>query len=157
MTLKARIVFSVIVFALALFGVFWFAGDRDVMPAPTNAASADMNVVSFGSWISNQSQAAIIPHTAVYEHGQQLFLEQGCGACHTIRGLPGAEGKIGPDLTHVGSRRLIASGALKGGLGNIEGWIASAQHIKPGNKMPSFDRLTGRQLRDVAAYLASLK
>jgi cytochrome c oxidase subunit 2 len=52
---------------------------------------------------------------------------------------------------------MIGAGAVPGGVGNIAGWIASAQHLKPGNAMPSFDQLAGPQLRALAAYLESLK
>jgi cytochrome c oxidase subunit 2 len=87
--------------------------------------------------------------------GREFFVDLGCGACHTVRGV--AEGRLGPDLTQVGARRSLAAGTLKNGIGNLAGWIASAQHIKPGNRMPSYDQLEGRQLRALAAYLESLK
>ena len=47
--------------------------------------------------------------------------------------------------------------ALPGGIGNIAAWITSAQHLKPGNAMPSYDNLRGPQLRALSAYLESLK
>jgi cytochrome c oxidase subunit 2 len=87
--------------------------------------------------------------------GRDLFVSLGCGACHAVRGL--SEAKLGPDLTQVGSRRTLGAGTLPGGVGNIAGWIASAQHLKPGNAMPSYDQLEGPQLRALAAYLESLK
>jgi cytochrome c oxidase subunit II len=72
-----------------------------------------------------------------------------------VRGV--TDGRLGPDLTQVGARRMIGAGTLSGGIGNIAGWIASAQHLKPGNAMPSFNQLEGPQLRALAAYLESLK
>lgn len=123
-------------------------------PEPSVTADAGS---SFPAWISQQMQPAIIPEDDFIKRGQSVFLREQCGACHTVRGLPDANGRIGPDLTHVGSRQLIAGGALKGGVGNFAAWIASAQHLKPGNKMPSFDRLSGIDLRAVASYLDSLK
>jgi cytochrome c oxidase subunit 2 len=72
-----------------------------------------------------------------------------------VRGV--TEGRLGPDLTAVGARRSLAAGTLKNGIGNLAGWIASAQHLKPGNRMPSYDQLQGPQLRALAAYLESLK
>jgi cytochrome c oxidase subunit 2 len=66
-------------------------------------------------------------------------------------------GQTGPDLTQVGARRSIGAGTLPGGVGNIAAWIASSQHLKPGNAMPSFDQLEGAQLRLLAGYLESLK
>jgi cytochrome c oxidase subunit 2 len=52
---------------------------------------------------------------------------------------------------------MIGAGTLPGGIGNIAGWISSAQHLKPGNAMKSYDQLEGVQLRALAAYLESLK
>ena len=88
--------------------------------------------------------------------GKTLFLENGCGACHTIRGTP-ANGEIGPDLSHVGSRVSLAAGTYPNNVGTLAGWISSAQHLKPGNLMPSFGNLQGEELRAIAAYLESLK
>jgi cytochrome c oxidase subunit 2 len=109
----------------------------------------------FDAWLARLAQPVREPSTPESRAGRVLFDSLGCGACHTVRGV--AEGRLGPDLTQVGARRSIGAGALPGGVGNIAGWIASAQHIKPGNAMPSFDRLSGPQLRALAAYLESLK
>ena len=65
--------------------------------------------------------------------------------------------KGAPDLTHFGSRRTIAAGALPNTLGHLEGWIANAQAIKPGALMPPITQLTGRELRAVATYVAGLR
>jgi cytochrome c oxidase subunit 2 len=79
----------------------------------------------------------------------------GCGSCHTVRGV--SSGKLGPDLTRVGARRTIAAGTLPNGVGPLAGWIASAQHLKPGNRMPSFGGFDGPQLRALASYMDSLR
>ena len=79
-----------------------------------------------------------------------------CAACHTVRGTPAA-GTLGPDLTHVGSRVSIGAGILPNNTGAIAGWIASSQHLKPGNLMPSFRELDGAELSALAAYLERLK
>jgi cytochrome c oxidase subunit II len=55
--------------------------------------------------------------------GDDLFLANGCGACHTIRGTP-ANGLVGPDLTHVGSRLSIGAGALPNQPDALLRWIA---------------------------------
>lgn len=87
--------------------------------------------------------------------GLVLFLDSGCGACHTIRGTS-ADGELGPDLTHVGSRLTIAAGLLPNNVGTLAGWIANAQGLKPGNEMPSFNTLSGRELRTLAQFLSEL-
>ncbi len=88
--------------------------------------------------------------------GAAAFGASGCGACHTIRGTE-ANGLAGPDLTHVGSRQTLGAGILPNNQGTMAGWIADSQGIKPGNRMPSYPVLTGRELRDLASYLDSLK
>ncbi len=56
-----------------------------------------------------------------------------------------------------GSRLSLAAGTYPVNVGTIAGWTSSAQHLKPGNLMPSFGNLQGEQLRAIAAYLESLK
>jgi cytochrome c oxidase subunit 2 len=109
----------------------------------------------FDAWLARLAEPVRTPADSQLQAGRDLFQSLGCGSCHTVRGV--AAGRRGPDLTQVGSRRMIGAGALPGGVGNIAGWIASAQHLKPGNAMPSFDQLQGGQLRALAAYLESLK
>jgi cytochrome c oxidase subunit II len=108
----------------------------------------------FDVWLARLERPVPEPASSELRQGRDLFLSLGCGACHTIRGV--SNGRAGPDLTQVGSRRIIGAGVLGGGVGNIAGWIASAQHLKPGIAMPSFP-LEGPKLRAVAAYLGSLK
>jgi cytochrome c oxidase subunit 2 len=110
----------------------------------------------FEAWYAREAQAAREPAVPLLTRGRELFIRNGCGACHTIRGTP-ANGVIGPDLTHVGSRRSIAAGTFPTNVGTLAGWISSAQHLKPDNLMPSFGNLQGEELRAIAAYLESLK
>jgi cytochrome c oxidase subunit 2 len=91
----------------------------------------------------------------VTKRSNPLFVER-CGACHTVRGTAAA-GKLGPDLTHVGSRRTIGAALLPMNAGSLAGWIASSQHLKPGNLMPSFRSFSGEELRALAAYLEGLE
>jgi cytochrome c oxidase subunit 2 len=76
--------------------------------------------------------------------------------CHTVRGTPAA-GTRGPDLTHVGTRASIGAGLLPNNAGTLAGWIASSQHLKPGNLMPEFKELSAEDLKALAAYLEGLK
>jgi cytochrome c oxidase subunit 2 len=111
---------------------------------------------AFAAWRRQQRGDATEPGTPFLREGGRLFQATGCGACHTVRGTE-AKGRIGPDLTHVGSRRTIAAGVFPNNQGTLAGWIADNQHLKPANRMPSFNVFTGRQLRALAAYLESLK
>jgi cytochrome c oxidase subunit II len=87
--------------------------------------------------------------------GSNALFNQHCAGCHTVRGTP-ASGMRGPDLTHVGSRKTIGAALLPMNAGSIAGWIASSQHLKPGNLMPSFRQFSGEELRELAAYVESL-
>ena len=107
-------------------------------------------------WHSRQVMPAQASADPEIGRGRELFLAHGCGACHAVRGI-GAEGLIGPDLTHVGGRISLAAGTLPNSVGALAGWIASSQHLKPENLMPSYSYLSGEDLRAVAAYLNSLK
>jgi cytochrome c oxidase subunit II len=108
----------------------------------------------FDAWLARLAEPAREPASQELREGRDLFISLGCGTCHTVRGL--VESRLGPDLSQVGARRMIGAGTLPGGIGNIAGWVASSQHLKPGNRMPSYDQLEGRQLRALAAYLESL-
>jgi cytochrome c oxidase subunit 2 len=109
----------------------------------------------FDAWLARLTQPVREPPTPELQQGRDLFVSIGCGECHTVRGV--VESRRGPDLTQVGARRTIGAGTLPGGVGNIAAWIASAQHLKPGNAMRSYDQLEGPQLRALAYYLESLK
>ena len=87
--------------------------------------------------------------------GEQLFMSQQCVNCHTIDGTS-ATSKVGPNLTHMGSRATIGAGVLANTPAKMERWLANPQSIKPGTLMPDF-KLTPAQVSELAAYLDSLK
>ncbi|MBI1682913.1 cytochrome c oxidase subunit II [Caulobacter hibisci] len=108
----------------------------------------------YEAWRARQAAPAVpAPSHAA---GQAVFGRAGCGACHAIRGTE-ANGLAGPDLTHVGARRTLGAGVLPNNQGTLAGWIGDSQAIKPGNRMPAYPVLSGQELRDVSAYLESLK
>ena len=115
-----------------------------------------MEAPAFAAWLDQQKRRARSPETPEQQRGATLFIETGCGACHTIRGTAAA-GTLGPDLTHVGSRTSLAAGQLPNNVGTMAGWIAGSQDLKPGNKMPLFNVLPGQDLRAVASYLTMLQ
>jgi cytochrome c oxidase subunit 2 len=115
-----------------------------------------MAPADFDRWLEQEARPARSPEAELLAEGRELFLTSGCGACHTIRGIP-ADGQLGPDLTHVGGRVSLAAGILPNNIGTIAGWIADTQTIKPGNLMPSFNIFSGSELRALAAYLESLE
>ena len=85
-------------------------------------------------------------------NGRQLFMDSGCGACHRVAGTE-ANGLVGPDLTHVGSRLTLGAGILPNNRGTMIGWIGDSQSIKPGNRMPSYDMLSAEELEAIAIWL----
>ena len=122
----------------------------------------------FDAWLARQSQPALPADTTVLQRGRDAFLAQQCQACHTIRGVTDVAphldenrivdtSRLGPDLTHIGSRREIAAGTLRNHRGTLAGWIADPQAIKPGVFMPPTPDLDGETLRAMATYLEHLK
>ena len=82
-----------------------------------------------------------------------------CSVCHTVRDSMHstmAQGKLGPDLTHLMSRDMIAAGLLKNSRGSLHGWIANPQELKPGSRMPRIP-MSPQKLHELVAYLEALK
>jgi cytochrome c oxidase subunit 2 len=110
----------------------------------------------FARWLAHQAAPALSPGAPVAARGEELFLANGCGACHTVRGTP-ANGVVGPDLTHVGGRLSIGAGTLPNEVGALVRWIARTEHTKPGVLMPQFGMLPEEELQALAVYLKGLK
>jgi cytochrome c oxidase subunit 2 len=119
----------------------------------------------FETWVEAQRHPAVEPADSLARRGAQVFAREGCIACHTVRYGQGAAGGMavggqagppGPDLTHVATRRTLAAGTLENNRGNLSGWIANPQALKPGNLMPVVP-LDGESLLAVVAYLEGLR
>jgi cytochrome c oxidase subunit 2 len=109
----------------------------------------------FAKWRSHELSNAATAAEPEGARGLDVFLRSGCVACHSIRGTP-ASGLQGPDLTHGASRETIAAGTLPNTRGNLQGWIADPQGIKPGAQMPRAE-LSASDLNAVSDYLSELK
>jgi cytochrome c oxidase subunit 2 len=109
----------------------------------------------FAAWYEQQLRAAPAPADSVQQKGQQVFLSRQCAMCHAIRGTP-ANSRVGPDLTHLASRRTLAAGTLPNTRGHLAGWVLDPQKIKPGAKMPP-NQLASDELHALLSYLQSLK
>ena len=108
----------------------------------------------FSRWLERAARSRAAPDDPRLTQGQKVFMTSGCAGCHTIRGV--ARGRIGPDLTLVGARHTLGAGTLENTNGNLAGWIANSQEIKPGNKMPrSF--IEPQDLHALVDYLRSLQ
>ncbi|WP_284736033.1 cytochrome c oxidase subunit II [Dongia deserti] len=110
----------------------------------------------YQAWLAREASKALPPATEAEKRGHAVFVESGCGACHTIRGTE-ARGTIGPDLTHVGSRMSLAAATLPNDANSFARWITDNQHIKPENLMPPFRHFKAGELDTLANYLDSLK
>jgi cytochrome c oxidase subunit 2 len=109
----------------------------------------------FIKWWNHQLETARAPTSPLVLAGYNYVNQHQCAMCHTIAGTP-AGGRVGPDLTHLASRRTIAAGTMPMSEGNLYGWVADPQSIKPGTKMPTMD-LEPKDLHAVVAYLETLK
>jgi cytochrome c oxidase subunit II len=119
----------------------------------------------FNSWAQSQrgvpgfgaTPTAAGGQQSLVQQGAQLFANGACITCHTVRGTQ-AQGKVGPDLTHFGSRRTIGANTLQKDPegANLKRWLRNPQAVKPGNLMPNLN-LSEADAEAIAAYLESLK
>jgi cytochrome c oxidase subunit 2 len=107
----------------------------------------------FEQWAQEQRKPAII-NDAV-EAGRQVFETTACVNCHAVSGTV-ADGRFGPDLTHLMSRDTIASGAAPNTRENLRAWIQNPDTIKPGSLMPAM-QLNDRDLDALTDYLMTLR
>lgn len=110
----------------------------------------------FHRWLIDQSTSRSVPVDKAPSAGEAVFLQSGCGSCHTIRGTD-ADGTVGPELTHVGSRLNLGAGRLPNDRESFQNWITHTSRLKPGVKMPEFRALTEQQIADLATYLDNLR
>lgn len=110
----------------------------------------------YDAWLANQLKPGAQPTTQEAQEGEQIFVSGPCSMCHTVRGTR-AGGRVAPDLTHIGSRMMIASDVYPNNDAYLEAWITHAQSLKPDALMPNLPDFTGQQLTDLVAYLRQLK
>lgn len=109
---------------------------------------------AFNTWLSHTASPAARPATSTAQTGERVFMANQCASCHQIRGTSAA-GLIGPDLTHVASRRTLAAATIRNTPSELRAWIANPQRIKPGSRMPNLG-LSSIEYDDIAAYLEGL-
>ncbi|HKU79916.1 MAG TPA: cytochrome c oxidase assembly protein [Rhodanobacteraceae bacterium] len=94
-------------------------------------------------------------HDVAVRRGAQLISKYGCGSCHTIPGINGADGLVGPPLAHW-SRRTYIAGVLPNDPDNLQFWIQHPQQVVPGVDMPDMD-IRQQEARDIAIYLDTIR
>ncbi len=87
--------------------------------------------------------------------GQAAIRRYGCSTCHSIPGIEGAHGQVGPSLEGIASRAYLA-GKLPNTPENMIKWIREPQEVQPGTAMPELG-VTVQDGRDIAAYLYTLR
>ena len=112
----------------------------------------------FDRWVREQKRSANAsadPSGTAPSGGRRVFESTACVNCHTVAGTP-ANGRFGPDLTHLMSRDTIAAGAALNTPKNLRLWIQNPDAIKPGSKMPAMG-LSDQDVNAVASYLETLR
>jgi cytochrome c len=109
-----------------------------------------------GSATAGGAAPVLEPGTPAFE-GAQIIAQKPCVGCHTIPGVPGATGTVGPNLTGVAGRTKIAGGAVNNtGPDDLKKWIMNPPALKAGTLMPNVG-LTDEEATKVVAYLELLK
>jgi cytochrome c oxidase subunit 2 len=107
----------------------------------------------FAAWVRAQRRPAIEDTGALA--GRRVFESNACMNCHSVAGTV-ANGRFGPDLTHLMSRATLAAGATKNTHNNLRLWIQDPSAIKPGSLMPAM-KLSDTDLDEVVSYMETLR
>jgi cytochrome c oxidase subunit II len=107
----------------------------------------------FDRWVRGQQQATSVATNVA--DSRKAFFANSCVNCHTIRGTS-AQGKFGPDLTHLMSREMLAGGVVPNTADNLRLWLRDPQKIKVGCLMPNM-QMTDTEVDQIVAYLQTLK
>jgi cytochrome c oxidase subunit 2 len=102
----------------------------------------------FAAWVKQQAGIPPMPVTADEQLGAKIYRENICTNCH-LR-------SVGPDLTHIASRRTLAAGALENTPENLAAWLHDPDDFKPGSNMPNF-KLSPGDVRALVAFLETQK
>ena len=103
----------------------------------------------------NEARAYYVNPGGDETRGKNVIGLKGCGSCHEIPGINGAQGLVGPPLIHW-SRRTYVAGEVANQPQNLVKWLMSPQSIEPQTAMPNVG-LTEQEARDAAAYLYTLQ
>jgi cytochrome c oxidase subunit 2 len=116
----------------------------------------------FEAWVKEQQRPAVRPASGAAADGYEIFTgEGGCISCHTVVGVEGAEGRVGPNLTHLKSRKTFAGAIFENTAENLTKWVKDPPAMKPmrpdkGTGMPD-QGLSDKEVGKVVAYLETLE
>jgi cytochrome c1 len=120
------------------------------------ALAAAAAIVSWTACQDGRAMPGYAPRTGgVASNGAVVIQQKGCPSCHTIPGIQGAVGVVGPPL-YFFSRRTMIAGELPNSPDNVVRWLRSPQSVEAGTAMPNLG-LTDQEARDVTAYLYTLQ
>jgi cytochrome c oxidase subunit 2 len=110
---------------------------------------------TYQAWVQAQLAPPVQPAPGSIEaQGLEVYRGSACIGCHTIQGV--SEAKVGPNLTHVGSRTTLGAGIMENTPENLRSWIRDPGQHKPGVLMPR-SLVSDQNLDPLVAYLTSLK
>jgi cytochrome c oxidase subunit 2 len=107
----------------------------------------------FRAWLRDEAKP--LAASAQQGSGFQSFTQNDCGSCHALRGTS-ARGNIGPDLTHLMTRRTLGALTIPNTPADLRAWVLDPQQFKPGNKMPALN-IPGPQFTQLMTFLRSLR
>jgi cytochrome c oxidase subunit 2 len=108
---------------------------------------------AFTRWVATQQAPG--RDDPAGRRGREIFQSLACINCHTVRGTT-ANGRFGPDLTHLMSRATLAAGVVKNTPENLQAWISDPDTLKPGARMPAM-KLSRNDLDHLVTYLLTLR
>lgn len=157
---------SNLVHVAALSALFfgWFRADErraSERPAPGRAHAISRTVlhsslvVPLVAALLGGCSSGSRPEQIQVQRGAHLIGQYGCGSCHTIPGINGADGLVGPPLTHW-SRRSYIAGVLPNDPDNLAFWVQHPQKVVPGVDMPEMG-IKEQDAQAIAAYLDTIQ
>jgi cytochrome c2 len=122
------------------------------------AAFAIAGCLAAGGCYDEMAQYTTVDQSTIggsAKSGAVLIQQFGCGSCHIVPGIYGADGLVGPPLIHM-ARRVYIAGVLRNSPDNMIAWLQDPQAIVSGNAMPRMG-IDRNQAQDIAAYLYTLR
>ena len=89
------------------------------------------------------------------DRGRAVTKKYGCNTCHTIAGVAGADGLVGPPLNGI-AQRMYIGGVARNTPTNLVAWIENPKQFDSKTAMPNVG-VTHRDAVDIASYLYTLK
>jgi cytochrome c2 len=101
-----------------------------------------------------QEEARLMTRGGEPTRGHALIQQYGCGSCHVIPGVRGANGSVGPSLAAFRERAYVG-GVLPHTTENLLRWLQDPPAVDSLTAMPNLG-VSERDARHIAAYLYAL-